>query len=302
MKAVRKHYGRGMKLGAGGLVLAAVFAAGVALAAATTVSIGNNGPQPATVTIQWGDTVTFKNDDDRPHGITIPRDQVASPLIQPGGSWTRVFVDRAGNYGYRQTEGRAYLGSIMVELKGKVTMKAVPVTVGYGKRVAFSGEAPAGHAVKLEQLVSADSGQWVEVVTVTAGADGKWATSLVPKLGARFRVTAAAGQLRAQAISIRVQPTISLTRPAGAKKGKVVTVRGRILPGGAATAADLERYDPARRRWVREDRRKVLRTGAVSFRWEAVKGRSRLRVQVQRYALKAGFEPVASKPVSVTAP
>jgi plastocyanin len=300
MRGTRNRYGLAAKVG-GALGLAALFAGGIALAAATTVSIGQNGPSPATVTIQWGDTVTFKNDDDTPHGLTIPRVVQQSPLIQPGGTWTRVFDGRAGNYGYRQTEGRAHLGSIMVELKGKVTMKAAPSTVGYGKRVTFSGEALAGHAVKLEQLVAADSGQWIEVVTITAGADGKWATSLVPKLGARFRATAAAGQLRAQAVSIRVQPTVSLVRPSGAKTGKVVTVRGRVLPGGAATTADLERYDKSRRRWVREDRRNVGRNGAVSFRWEAVKGRSQLRVNVQRYALKPGFEPVASKPVSVTA-
>lgn len=301
MRAFRKHYGPGVKLVGAGLGAAAVFAAGVALAAATTVSIGAEGPQPATVTIQWGDTVTFKNDDSRPHGITIPRVVEQSPLMQPGATWTRVFDGRAGNYGYRQTEGRAHLGSIMVELKGKVTMKASPATVAYGKRVTFSGEALAGHAVKLEQLVAADSGQWIEVVTVTAGGDGKWSTSLVPKLGARFRATAAAGQLRAQAVSIRVQPTLTLVRPRGAKKGKIVTVRARVLPARAAASADLERYDTARRRWVREDRRKVSASGAVAFRWEAVKGRSQLRMQVQRYALKPGFEPVASKPVSVTA-
>jgi plastocyanin len=287
---------------AGVVALASLFTAGVALAVATaTVSITEDGPQPATVTIQWGDTVVFKNDGERAHGITIPRVVQQSPLIQPGGTWTRVFDGRAGNYGYRQTEGRAHLGAIMVELKGKVTMKASPSTVAYGKRVMFSGEGIAGHAVKLEQLVAADSGQWVEVETVTAGSDGKWATSLVPKLGARFRATAAAGQLRAQAVSIRVQPTLSLVRPAGAKKGKTVTVRGRVLPAGSATAADLERYDAARRRWVREDRRKVARNGSVAFKWKAVKGRSQLRVQVQRYALKPGFEPVASKPVAVTA-
>jgi plastocyanin len=301
MRAARKHYGHATKLVAAGLAVVAVFAAGVALAAATTVSLGSDGPQPATVTIQWGDTVTFRNDDTRPHGITIPRVVQQSPLIQPGGTWTRVFDGRAGNYGYRQTEGRAHLGSVMVELKGKVTLKAVPVTVAYGKRVTFSGEALAGHEVKLEQLVAADSGQWEQVVTLTAGADGRWTTSLVPKLGARFRATAAAGQLRAQAVSIRVQPTVSLVRPAGARKGRIVTVRGRILPAGSATSADLERYDPDRRRWVREDRRKVAANGTVAFRWEAVKGRSQLRVQVQRYALRPGFEPVASKPVAVTA-
>jgi plastocyanin len=300
MRATRNRYGLRAQL-AGAAGLAVLFAGGVALAAATSVSLGPDGPQPATVTIQWGDTVSFKNDDSRAHGITIPRTAQASPLIPAGGTWTKVFDGRSGNYGYRQTEGRSFLGSIVVELKGTVTMKATPTTVAYGRRVMFSGEALAGHEVKLEQLVAADSGQWEELVKLRAGADGRWSTALVPKLGARFRATAAAGQLRSQAVSIRVQPTLTLTRPSGAKAGKIVVVRGRVLPARAATAADLERYDPDRRRWVREDRRRVSAAGAVSFRWKAVKGRSQLRVQVQRYALKPGFEPVASAPVAVTA-
>ena len=299
MRTNRNRYGPAAKV-AGALALAALFAGGVALAAVTTVSIGPSGPMPATVTVQWGDTVTFKNDDDSPHGITIPRVAQLSPLIPAGGTWTRVFDGRSGSYGYRQTEGRSYLGSILVELKGDVTLRATPSTIVYGRRVTFSGTALPGHAVKLEQLLVAEAGQWAQVVTVTAGPDGKWSTSLAPKLGARFRATAAAGQLRSLAVSIRVQPTITLVRPVGARAGKIATVRGKVAPAGAATTADLERYDGQRRRWVRQDRRKVAANGSVSFRWKAVKGRSQLRVQVQRFGLKPGFEPTASRPVSVS--
>ena len=299
-RTTRNPYGRIAKL-VSALALAGLFAGGIALGAAMTVSLGPNGPSPATVTVQWGDTVTFKNDDDASHGISIPRVNQASPLITPGGSWTRVFDGRTGNYGYRQTEGRTYLGSILVQLKGEVTMKATPATVPYGKRVTFAGVALPGYGVKLEQLVAAASGQWVEVKTVTAAADGKWSTSLVPKLGARFRATAAAGQLRSQAILVGVQPTISIVRPGVAKAGKTVAVSGRISPAGAAKTADLERYDSARQRWVRQDRQRVKANGGVSFRWKAVKGRSQLRIQVQRYALKPGFEPATSRPVAVSA-
>lgn len=300
MRAIRNRHGLALKL-AGALGLGVLFAGGVALAAATTVSIGPTGPQPATVTIQWGDTITFENVDDAARGVTIPRLQLASPAIPPGGSWTRVFDGRSGSYGFRQTEGRGFQGSILVELKGSVTMKATPTTVRYGRRVSFAGKSLPGHAVKLEQLVAPQAGQWIEVATVRAGPDGAWSTSLLPKLGARFRATAAAGQLRSPAVSVGVQPTVSLVRPRGVKAGKTSTVRGRLAPPGAATTADLERYDSERRRWVRQDRRTVPRSGVVAFRWQAVKGRSRLRVQIHRYGVKRGFEPVTSKPIVVTA-
>lgn len=278
-----------------------LFVAGLALAATTTVTLGPSGPQPETVTVQWGDTVSFHNGGDRALGVTIPRVALASPIIGPGTSWSRVFDGRTGNYLFRQTEGRGFLGTVIVELKGSVTMKATPATVVYGGRVTLAGQALAGHDVKVEQLIAAESGQWQEVASVAAGADGKWSSSLVPKLGARFRATAAAGQLRSPAVSVRVQPAVKLLRPARLRTGAVVTIRGRVLPAGSATAADLERYDTVRRRWVREDRRSVTRAGAVSFRWKAVKGRSRLRVQIQRYGVKSGFDPVTSKPIVVTA-
>jgi plastocyanin len=299
MKAVRNRYGFALKV-VGALAAAALFAGGVATAAAITVNIGAEGPQPATVTIQWGDTITFKNVDDAARGVTIPRLQLASPSIPPGGGWTHVFDGRSGSYGYRQTEGRGFQGSILVEVKGTVTMKATPTTVSYGRRVAFAGKSLPGHEVKLEQLVAPQAGQWVEVAKVRADAGGSWSTSIVPKLGARFRATAAAGQLRSPAVSIDVQPTVTLLRPSGAKAGRTVTVRGRVAPPGAATKADLERYDSVRQRWVRQDRRTVTKQGVVTFRWQAVKGRSRLRVQLQRFALKQGFAPVTSKPVTVT--
>lgn len=299
MREACNGYGLVVKA-AGVLALAALFAGGVALAAVTTISIGANGPQPATVTIQWGDTVTFANVDDAARGVSIPRLQLASPPIPPGGAWTRVFDGRSGSYGFRQTGGRGFQGSILVELKGRVTMTAAPTSVVYGRRVAFSGKSLPGHAVKLEQLVAPQAGQWTEVATRTAAEDGSWSTSIVPKLGARFRATAAAGQLRSPAVSIDVQPTISLARPRGAKAGATVTVRGRLAPPGAVTTADLERYDSERRRWVRQDRRTVTKSGVVTFRWKAVKGRSQLRVQVQRFGLKQGFAPATSTPVTVT--
>ena len=300
MNTTRKNYGARVKLVGGGLVLATLFAAGLALAGAATVTIGAAGPEPASVTIQWGDTITFANVDDAPRGITIPRLQLASPAIAPGGNWAHVFDGRSGSYGYRQTEGRGFQGSILVELKGSVTMKATPATVTYGRKVSFTGKSLPGHAVKLEQLIAPQAGQWVELASVTAGTDGSWSTSIVPKLGARFRATAAAGQLRSPAVSVDVQPTISLVRPSGAKAGKLVTVRGRVAPPGAVRTADLERYDSERRRWVRQERGTVTKSGSLAFRWKAVKGRSRLRVNVQRFGVVQGFAPATSKTVTVT--
>ena len=196
--------------------------------------------------MQWGDTVNFANSDDAPHGITIPRIAFASPSIPAGQSWEQVFNGQSGNYLFRQVEGRPFLGMVVVQLGGKVTMTVKPTAVVYGKRVTFEGTTQPGYQVALEQQVMGQASQWAGVLTVAADGDGKWSTSLAPKLGARYRATAAVGQLRSTAVLVDdVQPSVVLTAPRGARKDKQVAVRARIVPAGAANTADLELVRPS---------------------------------------------------------
>jgi plastocyanin len=300
MNRDRNRYRRLAKVLAGGLAGVSLFAGGLALAAGTSsIALGESGPQPATITVKWGDTVAFRNAGPKDHAVTIPRVSAESPVLEPGQTWTRVFDGRAGRYPYRQVVGRGYPGLVLVELDGTVTMKASAEIVTFGKRVSFSGTSLPNYPVKLEQLVSPQSGAWAEQVSVVAAADGTWSTSLVAERGGRFRATAAAGQLKSPTFSLGVQPAVSLVAPRGAKAKKMVSVQARIVPPGAVTTADLERYDRARRRWVREDRRRIPASGRVAFRWEAVKGRSQLRVTVLRFGVKQGFAAVTSRPVLV---
>jgi plastocyanin len=300
MKLRRKPYTHGAKLVAGIVGGALLFASGIGVAAVTTVTLADSGPTAATVTVKWGDTVVFSNAGPKPHAVTIPRIGAQSPLLDPGQSWSRVFDGRAGRYPFRQIQGRGFPGLVLVELAGKVTMKASPAVVTFGKRVSFTGTALPGYPVRLEQLLAPQSGQWTELASVVAAADGSWSTSLVPKEGGRFRASAAAGQLKSETFSLSVQPAVSVTAPRGAKAKQTVSVPARIVPPGSATMADLERYDGVRRRWVREDRRRVPASGRVAFRWVAVKGRSQLRVAIHRFGLKQGFDAVTSKPVRVS--
>lgn len=285
---------------AGLLALAALFGGGLALAGTVAVTLGSAGPQPSTVTVQWGDTVSFTNADAEAHGVTIPRITVASPSIAPGASWSQVFDGRTGNYVFRQTGARSFGGTIVVQLTGRVTMTARPAIVTYGKGVSFRGSALAGFPVKVEELLAGQSGEWTERATAQAGPDGAWSAALVPEMGGRYRATAAADQLRSPVVSVRVRPRISIAVPRRTRTGQLVTVRGRIAPPAAAISANLERYDSSRRRWVRVAGRRVDRAGNVAFRWRAMRGRSLLRVQLPRTGLRTGFEPASGIAVSVT--
>ena len=49
------------------------------------------GRSPETVTVNWGDTVTYSNGDSIEHVVRIPRVEVTSPTIPPGGTFEYVF-------------------------------------------------------------------------------------------------------------------------------------------------------------------------------------------------------------------
>lgn len=275
---------------------------GFALAASSTITLGNSGPNPASLTIGWGDTVSFVNGDTEPHTVTISRVEVTSPSIPPGGTFTQVFDSRGGNYFFRQLGTRNFNGNIAVEVKGQVTIRASATSIPFGRSVTLRGTSPfPGSPVVIEQRQPGGSSEWADLTTLTAGADGAWSTTVRPATGVQYRANVAANQLRSPAVSISLRPVIQIKLyPRRVKAGKPATITARITPAAAATQAELERWDKRRKSWTREASARVRR-GKVTLRWpEVEKGSTRVRVSVRRGSLASGFEPSASKFVLIT--
>ena len=276
---------------------------GYALAASLTVSLTAAGPQPPLATVAWGDTVTFSNGDARAHQVTIPRVAVQTPEIPPGGTFEYVFNGRGGNYGYRQMGGGPNRpGTIVVELRGTVTLTATPVIVPWGKTLRLAGRSSfPGSPVNLAAYrAPGGTADWTQVETVTAGADGAFAFVLKPERGARYRAQVAADQLRSAPVLVSMKPILaarSLARRT--KTGRVATITARVTPAVAATNLDLERFDQGRRRWVTEVRGRVNRAGQATFKWKAREGTSRLRVAAMPRSLADGWAPTTSPTVVV---
>jgi plastocyanin len=276
---------------------------GYALAASLTVSLTEAGPQPTLATVAWGDTVTFSNGDSRPHRVTIPRVAVETPEIPPGGTFEYVFNGRGGNFGYRQMGGGPNRpGTIVVELRGTVTLTATPAIVPWGKTLRLAGRSsfpgtPVNLAVYRAPGGTAD---WTQVETVNAAADGSFAFVLKPERGARYRAQAAADQVRSAPVLVSMQPILSARSAARrTKTAKNVTISARVTPAGAATNLDLERFDSGRRRWVTEMRGRVNKAGRATFAWKAREGTSRLRVAAMPRSLADGWAPATSPNVVV---
>jgi len=94
------------------LALIMLVAAGTVLAADTTVSIREGQFAPRRVRIKVGDTVTFRNDDDRDH--RVQSDDFDSGNLKAGQSYDRRFT-RKGTYPYRCARHPRETGSVVVE-------------------------------------------------------------------------------------------------------------------------------------------------------------------------------------------
>jgi plastocyanin len=91
-------------------------AASPARAEEPTVTVGHNRIEPAKVTIQAGESITFHNVDAMPGGHTVVADDGAfeSPPLEKDQRWSHTF-EEAGSHTIRIKQHPAATGVIVVE-------------------------------------------------------------------------------------------------------------------------------------------------------------------------------------------
>ncbi len=264
------------------LATAAAFAlafGGFALAGQVPVQLGADGPQPETVTVNWGDTVAFTNADSEAHSILLPSLTVTSPDIPPGGTFTQVFDKKKGAFSYVQTGTKRRMGRVIVQIRGELVLKAAPEKVVFRQSAALTGISPYPNSPVVISQRPIGSQTEKELATTTAAEDGSFTASFRPQSGTRVRASAAAGQLRSPFVTVSVAPRVTIAaRPTTVKAGRTVTVTGRLAPAGVVQKVHLDRYDAQRKEWDRLSTKPVTPPGAVAFRWTAERGRSLLRL------------------------
>lgn len=111
----------------------------LAQAATTVVTLTGNGPSPASVTIQRGDTVTFRNSDDVTHRVRRTSGGWAFDVSVPaGGSVSTPAFGAAGTYGYEDS----YTIALLVQrFDGSITVKAPAPTRSPSARPTSSRSA-----------------------------------------------------------------------------------------------------------------------------------------------------------------
>ncbi len=282
-----------------GLLLAA---GGVAAAATVTVALGPSGPQPGAVTVDWGDTLAFVNNDSVAHGVTVSRDGLVSGSVPPGATLAGVVTAKAGTYQFHQTGSKSFPGSVEVTAGGTVSLKVRSTDLLFGQRVAFSGVATKpGTPVVVEERLLGDA-SWHDAATVTSGEDGTFAATIPLARGAKLRASIDAGQVRSGQLTVSVAPRLTLTAAAHrTTAGQKIAFHARLTPHGAARRVSLLACTASVGRWQPIATAATSAAGTASFRWKAAAGKTLFRASVSRKDAAQGFSPRESASVAVTA-
>ena len=286
------------------LVGAALASGGYALAGTPVVTITPSGPTPLASTVPWGGTVRFTNADTVAHTLRVSGSPDGTATIAAGASYSAVFSGRKGTLRYTISGGhRRFRGSVSVGLSGQLTLSADRSSVVYGEKLSLRGRSTLGRmpvTIQMEPLEQARAqgkkAVWRDVADVKPSASGSFVVSVAPTVGARYRATTAATQLRSADVHVRVTPSVQETiSPRSSVVGGVVVALARVVPAAAAERAVLTRFVPARKAWVAVAHGAVS-GGRVRIPWHVDRaGRQELRVELAGGA--GGFVAASGAPV-----
>jgi plastocyanin len=200
-----------------GIVLALglvyVAPATTATSATATVQITKTGFVPARVTINAGDSVTWKNADKVNHQVVANGGQFASPILAPGKSYTHTF-NGGGTFRYHDALHTSLRGTVVV--KGpppQVTLAASAGSVKYGTPVTLTGTVSnkkAGETVTLVQLPYGQTTKQV-IATLQTTTGGAFSFSVTPQIYTQYQ--AQWKNLSESSVFVQVAPMIKLPTP-----------------------------------------------------------------------------------------
>lgn len=193
------------------LAATAVASPAIGSAATVEVRITKDGFSPASVTVDVDDTVRWTNRDTVAHQIVADDGSFASPVLQPGRSYSFTFRF-GGTYRYRDALEPKERGTVTVRGRpASVTLAATPPILRSGDTAHLTGVVSnrrAGESVTILQqpFGQASYTELTVAVTTTGGAfDVVVEPELLTSYQARFRSASS------QAVTIQVRPRITLT-------------------------------------------------------------------------------------------
>ena len=219
---------------------------GTATAADRPVTISSSGFIPRDVTVAAGDTVTWRNTDNKTHQVTF--DKTPCKLtIQPGASASCTFR-AGGKFTYRDPSypGGAFRGTVNVTgPKTSVTLSPSRKVAPFKAPVTLSGFISSQETGESVAVSAQECGKttFTQLGTATTTAGGNWTFVVKPTLNtvyrARWRTT------DSPTTTVSVTPKIRLTRLRSR-----FTVRVSAGLGFIGKSVAFQRYRPSVRRWA----------------------------------------------------
>ena len=289
---------RARRLIALGLGVAAL-ASGGRGAGGRTASTTAAGPQPATVTVRWGETVVFSNRDSEPHVIEVPR-ETYHERGHSAGRDARVRLRRSSR---RRTSSASSAAGPSGPCRGRggravtLTAKESHPLRKAARRLGHVDRRGLARSRSFARVPD-DPGAWEELATAEVGDDGAFVMRV--ELDGRRPLPgggrSGAGPLGSDPGRRPASGHDRRIRSRPSRSAGCVEITGKIAPAGAAKSAVLEVYDPDRKRWQRVDG--ACRRIRVRHPPPPVRGRRAgrpCRITLQRSALASGFAPTSSR-------
>ena len=218
----------------------ALVASAAAIAVTTDVEITHTGITPKDVTVEAGNTLSFKNTDTVPHAITVDK-TTCNLALQPQQSSACTF-DTPGTFSYDDpsTTNSAFGGHITVApaAQRSVTLAANRNVAIFGDSVTLSGVTSGKLANETVTVFARPSGEPAAEIPVTTAANGAWSLRVQPRVRTEYQVQY--GSVQSGKLVVAVRPRITLQK-VGADKFLVVVLTNKSLAG---KTAQLTRFVP----------------------------------------------------------
>ena len=264
--------------------IVAVVGASVALAAVTrVVAIKPAGFQPATRTIQTGDSIRWRNDDTVNHQVVADNGHFASPVLRPRQTYQRTF-NTAGTFRYRDALEPAERGTIVVQgPPPSVSVAASAPAVFFGAGVRLTGTISSGAANQVVSIWERPFGQtsFVKAADVTTSTAGSYDFQDVPNVLSEYQ--ARWGSRISATVVVGVRPRVTFIRRApwfvtSVKAGRSFAGRWVYVQRKSALG-----------QWVNRKKVRLGSSGARRFKMDLPRGRNILRVFLTTNQAGAGY-------------
>ena len=210
-----------------------------ALAGSSAVQITSTGFNPATRSVQSGDSVNWTNSDTVRHEVAVTGTSCKLSL-DPAQSGSCAFPS-AGTFAYSDPTTPGFDGTVTVAANSRSVSLAVSRALNiFGDAVTLSGTVSSKAAGEQVTVISRPSGLPEEHTTVTTTTGGNWSLVVQPRVKTAYQ--AQYDTALSQSTTVSIRPRITLQK-VGRHQYLIVVLSARSMAG---KLANVTRWVPGR--------------------------------------------------------